>query len=150
MVRHRKDVSRVIEATPAIDDGSRNVTLTKIAGRLHDSSRDLPRLIEDLHAVNKSRCSPPLSRTEVEKIAKSIYRRPASRPSKPPPPEEVLGFVGRHRENVLYARKWKGRGGGSDHNVYSALLDVTEKHGSAQRATSASQSALGNWRLWQV
>ena len=49
---------------PAILDGSRNITLTSIAGMLHDGSRSQEELVEDLHRVNKARCEPPLARRE--------------------------------------------------------------------------------------
>jgi hypothetical protein len=61
---------------PPIPDGSRNITLTKIAGSLHDGTRSLEQLIEDLMAVNRARCKPLLPANEVAKIAKSIHKRP--------------------------------------------------------------------------
>jgi DNA-binding MarR family transcriptional regulator len=122
-------ISQKLAASRTIEDGTRNITLTKIAGRLHDGSRNLAQLEEDLQAVNKVRCQPPLARTEVNRIAKSFYKKSPSRPAKQPPSEEVLELVERLRVAVLHVRTWKGRGGGSDHNVYGALLEVTEKHG---------------------
>ncbi len=116
-------------AGPPIPDGSRNVTLTRIAGRLHNGTRTLAELTEDLHAVNKSRCEPPVSRREAEGIAKSIHPRPACIPSKGRPPVEVLDFVRRHWIGVVSAEPWKGHAGGSNYKVYEALLEVAERHG---------------------
>lgn len=114
---------------PPIEDGSRNNTLTKIAGLLHDGTRSLNELIEDLHTVNKARCQPPTSKHEVSGIAKSIHQKPACVPSKGKPPEQVLEFVERHWVGVLKAKPWKGQGGGSEYKVYEALLHVAWNHG---------------------
>jgi Primase C terminal 1 (PriCT-1) len=114
---------------PSIPDGSRNVILTSIAGSLHDGTRSLEELVRDLHAINKARCKPPLSKHEIEKIAKSIHKRPMCVPSKGKPPPEVLNFVHRHWLGVLAVGTWKGQGGGSEYKVYEALLDVAQHHG---------------------
>jgi hypothetical protein len=99
----RETLTLALNGSP-IEDGSRNITLTKIAGRLHDGTRSLEELIRDLHATNKARCKPSLYRHEVEKIAKSIHKREPCKPSKGKPPEEVLDFVSRHTLGVLETR----------------------------------------------
>lgn len=116
-------------AGPPIPEGSRNVTLTRVAGGLHDGTRTLKELTEDLHAVNKVRCEPPVTRSETEGIAKSIHSRPACRPGKGRPPVEVLDFVRRHWLGVVSVEPWKGHAGGSNYKVYEALLEVAEQHG---------------------
>lgn len=116
-------------AALTVPDGSRNVELTREAGRLHDGTRTLEELERCLQAVNEARCEPPLPRNEVRKIAGSIHRREPCKPSKGKPPEEVTDFVSRHRSGVLHARAWKGQAGATDRKVYAALLDVAEEHG---------------------
>ncbi len=120
-------------ARPPIPDGSRNIALTRVAGALHDGTRTLEELTEDLHAVNKARCEHDaygrqLSRREVGWIAKSIHRRPPCTPGKGRPPEEIADFVYRHWIGVLSAGTWKGQAGGSNYTVYEALLEVAELH----------------------
>jgi hypothetical protein len=68
-----KDTPVVLDvAGPPIPEGGRNLELARIAGRLHDGSRDLDTLTRDLEAINAARCSPPLESAEVASIAKSI------------------------------------------------------------------------------
>ena len=57
-----------------VREHTRNVALTRIAGTLHDGSRDLAQLTVDLQAINRARCKPPLPKSEVAGIAKSIHR----------------------------------------------------------------------------
>ena len=129
-VRNDLTTFRIALNGPDILDGSRNNTLTSIAGTLHDGTRSQDELIEDLFRVNKARCKPPLSRHEVEGIVRKNYSTwTPCKPSKGRPPQEVLVFVERHRVGVLYGRSWQGRGGGSDESVYGALLEVAQEHG---------------------
>jgi DNA-binding MarR family transcriptional regulator len=127
--RTKRQTLSIALAGPPIQEGSRNVTLTRIAGMLHDGTRTLEQLTRDLMAVNRARCKPPLPANEVANIAKSIRKRPACVPSKGKPPEEVLDFVLRHWLGVLAVEPWKGQGGGSEYKVYEALLEVAERHG---------------------
>lgn len=57
-----------------IPDGSRDVSLASIAGRLRHFGADEEEIIEKLQKVNQDHCSPPLGEQQVEKIAKSISR----------------------------------------------------------------------------
>src|SRR3712207_4576610 len=92
-----------------------------IAGRLHDGTRSLEELIEDLYKVNKARCKPPLSRRAVERIVIKNYSRwTPCKSSKGKPADEVLEFVERHRVGVLWARSWKGRKGPAKEKAYGA------------------------------
>ena len=109
---------------PDTPDSSRNNTLTSIAGRLHDGTRSQEKLVEDLHKVNKARCKPPLPKSEVRRIAESIYKREPCRPGAAKPPEEVIEFVERHIAGVLEGRAWKGVAGASDRKVYDGRLEV--------------------------
>jgi DNA-binding MarR family transcriptional regulator len=119
---------------PPIPDGSRNVTLTSIAGGLHDGTRSLEQFTRDLMAVNKARCRPALPYSEVRGIARKIHRLTPCKPSKGRPPEEVIDFVSRHRVGVLEARAWKGQAGASNQKVYEALLRLAERHGWQSKA----------------
>ena len=64
-----------INSLPAIGDGSRNNELAKLAGRFFWEGHTEPEVIELLDQVNQLKCSPPVSRREVEMVARSIGRR---------------------------------------------------------------------------
>jgi bifunctional DNA primase/polymerase-like protein/primase-like protein len=85
-----KDISRQSSASPIsptsigsdpIPEGTRDITLTKIAGRLHDGTRTLQQLFEELLTINEARCSPLLPEAQVWKIAESIHSRSPFHPS---------------------------------------------------------------------
>ncbi len=108
-----------------IPDGERNQTLTRIAGRLHDGTRDLGGLTEALEDVNRARCVPPLAADEVGKIARSIYTRKASKP-RPEVGPRILAIV-----DALEAveRPIRGMGGASGWAVYMAGLQLLRRYG---------------------
>jgi hypothetical protein len=112
-------------AGPPIPEGTRDNTLARIAGRLHDSTRDLEALTRDLEAVNAARCTPPLEGREVARIAASIYRRT---PCKPAPT-----VTPRVRATVEYLasveRPVKGMGGATGWSVYRAGLAALAESG---------------------
>jgi hypothetical protein len=58
-------------------EGSRNTTLTSIAGSLRAQGMDFERIHRELTAINESRCAPPLPQEEVESIARSVANYPA-------------------------------------------------------------------------
>ncbi|TIM22856.1 MAG: hypothetical protein E5Y74_08200 [Mesorhizobium sp.] len=62
------------EASPSsqVMEGSRNVHLTSVAGKLRNSAIGDDALLAALKAENLAKCSPPLSDAEVEKIARSV------------------------------------------------------------------------------
>jgi hypothetical protein len=101
-----------------IHEGTRNITLTGIAGRFHDGTRDLAQLQADLQAVNESRCAPPLEGAEVRGIARSIHRlapcKPGGRPGRPNP--EVIGILG-DKLRDWWQEDWRGTGGKSERDV---------------------------------
>jgi len=57
-----------------IAEGSRNSTLTSVAGSLRRSGCDAATIAAALTAVNAARCSPPLPDREVAAIARSVGR----------------------------------------------------------------------------
>jgi hypothetical protein len=112
-------------AGPPIPDGGRNLELTRIAGRLHDGTRDQDALARDLEDVNAARCTPPVPRDEVEKIAASIYGREACNP-RPEVGSRILAIV-----DALEAaeRPIRGMGGASSWAVYMAGLELLRRYG---------------------
>ena len=60
-----------------IPDGTRNISLTSLAGQLHSVGYNQRQIFQELLHVNKVACSPPLSTAEIELIVKSVtrYRR---------------------------------------------------------------------------
>lgn len=61
-----------------IAEGSRNTTLTSLAGSLHHRCIDNDTVLEVLKAVNKKRCIPPLPESEIHTIINSISKYPVS------------------------------------------------------------------------
>ena len=57
-------------------EGGRNNLLTREAGKLQRIGLDPPALSAALHALNQTRCQPPLPDPEVEAIARGILRYP--------------------------------------------------------------------------
>ena len=62
------------EAERVFGEGSRNISLTSIAGALKKKGLNEDALVDALRAINKKQCSPPLSDDEVEQIARSVAR----------------------------------------------------------------------------
>jgi len=112
-------------AGPPIPEGGRNLELTRIAGKLHDGSRDLDTLTRDLDAINAARCSPPLPAPEVATIAKSIYGRGPCKPS-PTITPRVKAAVDYLRS---VPRPVKGMGGATAWSVYRAGLAACVEYG---------------------
>jgi predicted transcriptional regulator len=112
---------------PAIFEGTRDDTLTRIAGRLHDGTRTLDQLAADLMAINEARCQPPLPERQVLKTARSIHARPPCKPAPATTPEalEVLDQI----EAVLWQIRWRGMGELSARDVYVALMIIARRYG---------------------
>jgi hypothetical protein len=108
-------------AGEVIADGTRNTTLTSIAGRLHDGTRDLEQLTANLLAIRDERCENPETYTdaEVAAIACWLQSKPPCRPgrSRGQEVEEVLEAAGRYWYDMLLP------GGGR-----SKLRDVFRTH----------------------
>ena len=61
-------------ANGAIPSGSRNVSLTRVAGRWRRQGMSADEIFTRLQAENAARCQPPLDADEVQKIAESVAR----------------------------------------------------------------------------
>jgi transposase len=113
---------------PTIIAGGRNHELARIAGTLHDGSRDLSQLTADLLAINAARCEPPLPEAEVEKVAGSIHRRKPCRQAAPKASPEALEALG-GVEARFWRAEWKGMGWKSARDVVVVLIEEARKHG---------------------
>jgi hypothetical protein len=111
--------------TGPIHEGTRNETLARIAGRLHDGTRDAGALASDLMVVNEARCTPPLGEDEVLGIAKSIWRREPCKPTVEVSPR-VLEVV-EHLASI--ERPIKGMGGATGWSIYRAGLELLRRYG---------------------
>ena len=62
---------------PPITSGSRNLSLTSLAGQLHNQGYNKADIFKELLYANSVACKPPLDRSEVELIVNSVtkYRR---------------------------------------------------------------------------
>jgi Bifunctional DNA primase/polymerase, N-terminal/Primase C terminal 1 (PriCT-1) len=118
-------VERAGETIPV---GTRNGTLTQIAGRLHDGTRGLAELEEELLKINGRRCAEPLPEAEVLKIAASIHRRRPCKKAAPAATPEVLEALD-GIEAALRGRSWPGMRGKSSRSVVVALVKEARKHG---------------------
>jgi hypothetical protein len=124
----REPVSIDVSGPPILKgDPGRNITLARIAGRLHDSSRSLEDLIRDLEAINEARCRPPLPLREVERIAQSIHARKPCK-ARPAVSQKVLEQVRYLRETAEH-RPVRGVAGASGWSIYHAALRACEKWG---------------------
>ncbi len=111
-----------------IPDGTRDEALTRIAGRLHDGTRDGAQLEDDLHAVNEARCIPPLPPEQVRKIARSIYRyEPCRRARREPDAATVEALAA--IEGALLRREYKGQSGKTSYSIAVAALKLARKYG---------------------
>ncbi len=113
-----------------IPDGTRDETLTRIAGRLHDGTRDLAQLEDALHEVNEARCIPPLPPEQVRKIARSVFRyepcrRARREPSQDPETAQALAAI----ERALLAGEYKGKSGKTTYSIFVAALKLARKYG---------------------
>lgn len=62
---------------PPITPGSRNLSLTSLAGQMHNQGYSKAEIFKELLYANSVACKPPLDRSEVELIVNSVtrYRR---------------------------------------------------------------------------
>ena len=112
-----------------IQEGARDETLTRIAGRLHDGTRDQSQLEDDLQAVNEARCIPPLPFGQVRKIARSIIRREPCRPPRREPDPETIDALAAI-EWIILSGEWKGKGGKTRYSLSVAWLKLARRHAS--------------------
>lgn len=65
---------KIKETYPPIPQGSRNLSLTSLAGQLHSKGFTPEQINKELNKANKVACKPPLGSDEIENIVKSITR----------------------------------------------------------------------------
>jgi hypothetical protein len=59
---------------PPIKPGSRNISLTSLAGQMHNQGYSFNEIFKELLFVNETKCTPPLDMGEVLTITKSVVR----------------------------------------------------------------------------
>ena len=59
---------------PPITSGSRNLSLTSLAGQMHTQGYSKGEIFKELLRANSMACEPPLDRSEVEMIVNSVSR----------------------------------------------------------------------------
>lgn len=59
---------------PDILQGSRNISLTSLAGQLHSQGYSKEGILQELITVNKTKCKPPLDIREIKTIVNSVAR----------------------------------------------------------------------------
>jgi Bifunctional DNA primase/polymerase, N-terminal/Primase C terminal 1 (PriCT-1) len=122
--------SVVIEDGSPIHEGTRDETLTRIAGRLHDGTRDTNQLADDLQAINEDQCVPPLPLEQVRKIARSVYRYDPCRPTRREPDPETIKAIDAFEANVWHVwRRLKGAAAQSDWSIIVALIIAARRYG---------------------
>jgi hypothetical protein len=130
----RDEVSRRRDSTPiylddggSIPEGTRNRTLTSIAGRKRAQGLGQAELDEYLLAVNAQRCTPPLGKDEVSRIAASVARYAPGDASSGPCQKVRAKLV--CLEDAAGERPVVGMRGGSGWSIYNAGLEVARQHG---------------------
>lgn len=127
--RHSKPVSVALDGPPILD-GERNDKLASIAGKLHDGTRNLEQLSEELLAINERRCKPPLPEREVTQIAVSIYHYPPSRKSTPEVSTEVLAALDAIESDMWeHPERRRGKAGDTWFKMKMALIDRARRFG---------------------
>src|ERR687894_41720 len=106
-------------------EGSRDNTLARIAGRLHDGTRSLDDLAEELLKINAQRCEPPLPDQQVLKIARSIHGREPCRPGRPKEVDELVGVL----SDYWHGQTWKRLAKKSEARFARALIREGRKFG---------------------
>ncbi len=73
-----KPATTSLSSVESIPEGRRNDTLFMLGVRLRKKGSDYPQMYNELLDINAKRCNPPLKDSEVEQIAKSASKPPAS------------------------------------------------------------------------
>jgi hypothetical protein len=117
---HDTEVNTEIEG-PTIPELQRNTVLTQICGRLHDGSRNLQQLVEDLKAIRDARCENPRTfpDAEVEQICRSIYKRSPCRTKRKAETPEVTARL-KEVSDHWYEEHLKGGGRSKLRDTYRA------------------------------
>jgi hypothetical protein len=121
----RRDPSTIGLDTGPIPEGSRDNTLARIAGRLHDGTRSLDDLTAELLEINTQRCDPPLSDQQVLKVARSIHGREPCRPGRPKEVDELVGDL----SDYWHGQTWKKMAKKSEARFARALIREGRKFG---------------------
>jgi len=124
-VRGITTVASVSADGPVILEGTRDVTLTRIAGRLHDGTRGLDDLAAQLLEINAQRCEPPLPDQQVLKVARSIHGLEPCRPGRPKEVDELVGVL----SDYWHGQTWKKLAKKSEARFARALIREGRKFG---------------------
>jgi P4 family phage/plasmid primase-like protien len=110
-----------------IPEGLRNASLASMAGTMRRRGMEYDEIVAALKVTNAKRCRPPLPEREVETIADSISKYPASNGSGPEPEQEppdgataedeamppgftddalAMDFTARHAQDWRYVAAW--------------------------------------------
>jgi len=123
---------RMIHTAPSIGadgspilQGSRDDTLARIAGRLHDGTRSLDDLTAELLEINARRCEPPLPDQQVVKVARSIHGREPCRAGRPKEVDELVGVL----SDYWHGQTWKKLAKKSEARFARALIREGRKFG---------------------
>ena len=123
---------RMIHTAPSIGadgspilQGSRDDTLARVAGRLHDGTRSLDDLTAELLEINARRCEPPLPDQQVVKVARSIHGREPCRPGRPKEVDELVGVL----SDYWHGQRWKRLAKKSEARFARALIREGRKFG---------------------
>jgi hypothetical protein len=124
-IRGITTAASVSVAGPAILEGTRDVTLTRIAGRLHDGTRSLDDLADELLEINTQRCEPPLPDAQVLKVARSIHSREPCRLGRPKEVDQLVGVL----SNYWHSQTWPKLAKKSEARFARALIREGRKFG---------------------
>lgn len=111
-----------------IFEGSRNVRLTQLAGRLRARGAGDAELLEQLEGINAARCYPPLEAGEVRKIAANAARWPAGTARKVDQ-RTVAALEDTRRGIIEHPELWRGMGGKSARDFLISLIGFADRHG---------------------
>src|SRR5215213_7321335 len=124
-VRSIATATSVGASGPPIPQGSRDDTLARIAGRLHDGTRGLEDLAAQLLEINAQRCEPPLPDRQVLKVARSIHGLEPCRPGRPNEVDELVGVL----SDYWHGQMWKKLAKKSEARFARALIREGRKFG---------------------
>jgi hypothetical protein len=124
-VRSITTATSVGSCGPPILQGSRDDTLARIAGRLHDGTRSLEDLAAQLLEINTQRCEPPLPDQQVMKVARSIHGREPCRPGRPKEVDELVGVL----SDFWHGQTWPRLAKKSEARFARALIREGRKFG---------------------
>lgn len=119
----RQKAPRYTDDGGPILKGTRDDALTSIAGLLRAQGLEQGEIADELHAVNETRCQPPLTAREVEKIARSVSHYPkGNAPRRDERVRDPLDAV-RHE---WWGARWENK---SDRDVVHVLIQEGRKYG---------------------